>query len=127
MELTVLLFAQAAESLNEPEFLEVAIQAGEATYHYGDFRNNPTLSTGLAGGGEMLVELYRATREEQWLERAREFAEMARKYRVTKDGQDVWPTDTPECFSADFTYGASGTGYFFLRAAEPLKFSAPLL
>jgi len=122
-----LVFAKAAGLLDEPGYLSIARQAGEATYHYGDFRANPTVCTGLAGGGELLVELYRETGEEIWLERAREFAEQALAYRSIIGGRDFWPTDAANCFSADFTYGASGTGYFFLRTKDPLRFEAPLL
>jgi len=122
-----LVFALASELLDEPRFLSVALSAAEATYQYGDHRKNPTFCTGLAGGGELLVEAYRISGEKQWLERAREFAVMAGKYRTTIDGQDYWPTDEPECFSADFTYGAAGTGYFFLRASQPPDFPAPLM
>ena len=122
-----LVFAQAARVLGRPDYLETALLAGEATYRHGDFRHNPTLCTGLAGGGELLVELYRETRDERWLNRALEFAEKALAYRTIIDGEHFWPTDTAGCFSADFIYGASGTGYFFLRAAHPLEFPAPLL
>ncbi len=122
-----LVFAKAARLLDQPNYLSVALQAGEATYQYGDFRANPTFCTGLAGGGELLVELYKITREEIWLERAQEFAKKALAYRSIIDGQSFWPTDTANCFSADFTYGASGIGYFFLRAANPLQFETPLM
>jgi len=122
-----LVFAKATALIDEPDYLSIALQAGEATYHYGDFRENPTLCTGLAGGGELLVEIYRITKEKIWLERAREFAEKAIAYRSIIGGQDFWPTDAPDCFSADFTYGASGIGYFFLRTTYPLQFEAPLM
>ena len=122
-----LVFAKATGLLKEPNYLSIALQAGEATYQYGDFRKNPTFCTGLAGGGELLVELYQITREEIWLERAQEFAQKALTYRSIIEGQSFWPTDTTDYFSADFTYGASGIGYFFLRAANPLQFEAPLM
>lgn len=122
-----LVFAAATWLLDESDYLATALLAGEATYQHGDRRQNPTLCTGLAGGGELLIELYRITRDEQWLHRAREFAEKALGYRTISDGRHFWPTDTAGCFSADFVYGAAGTGYFFLRAARPLEFDAPLL
>jgi lantibiotic modifying enzyme len=122
-----LVFAKAAGLLDRRDYLSVALQAGEATYHYGDYRENPTLCTGLAGGGELLVEIYRITKEEMWLKRAREFAEKALAYRSIIDGQDFWPTDVVDCFSADFTYGASGIGYFFLRTINPHQLEPPLM
>lgn len=122
-----LVFAKVANLLDNPAYLSIALQAGEAPYQYGDFRTNPTFCTGLAGGGELLVELYRSTRERIWLDRAQEFAQKTLAYRSFKQGQFLWPTDTADCFSADFTYGASGTGHFLVRAADPLRFEAPLM
>jgi lantibiotic modifying enzyme len=122
-----LVFAKAARLLDQPNYVSTAKQAGEATYQYGDFRANPTFCTGLAGGGELLVELYKITRDDIWLERAQEFAQKALTYRSIIEGQSFWPTDTVDCFSADFTYGASGIGYFFLRAANPFQFETPLM
>ena len=122
-----LVLVLAAQLLEAPVYLATALQAGEATYRHGDRRENPTLCTGLAGGGELMIELYRSTRDERWLTRAREFAAKALAYRAIIDGQHFWPTDTAGCFSADFVYGAAGTGYFFLRAAQPLEFEPPLL
>jgi len=86
-----LAFAKAAILLNQPKYLSVAMQAGEATYQYGDFRSNPTFCTGLAGGGELLVELHKNTREDIWLERAQEFAQKALAYRSVINEQSFWP------------------------------------
>ncbi len=122
-----LVFAKAAMLLDQPNYMDIALQAGEATYHYGDFRKNSTLCTGLAGGGELLVEIYRNTLEEIWLERAQEFAAKALAYRAIINGQDFWPTDAADCYSADFTYGASGLGCFFLRVVNPFHFEPPLM
>lgn len=122
-----LVFAHAARVLAEPAYLKIALEAGETTYQYADHRQNPTLCIGLAGGGELLIELYRETGDAVWLGRAREFADMTMRYQMIEDGKHFWPTDTPGCFSADFVYGASGTGYFFLRVAYPDRFAPPLL
>jgi lantibiotic modifying enzyme len=65
-----LAFLRAAEIFDDPRLLHAARMAGEATYQYGDFRKNPTQCVGLAGGGDFLLELYRVTRENCWLDRA---------------------------------------------------------
>ena len=122
-----LVFAQVARIFVDDELLAVALRAGEAAYHYGDHRNNPTLCTGLAGSGELFVELYRQSKDILWLTRAQEFARLASAYKARIGKQDYWPTDTPNLYSADFTYGVSGTGYFFLRTYAPLEYDAPFM
>jgi hypothetical protein len=87
--------------------------AGEATFHYGDFRQNLTVCTGLAGGGELLLDLWRVTGDAHWQQRALEFGRMILG-ELSPEG-DAWPTDEPGLFSPDFLYGASGAGYFLLR------------
>lgn len=122
-----LVFAHASVLFDEPRWLEIAIKAGGATYAYGDFRQNITLCTGLAGSGELFIELFRLTQDELWWHRAKEFARLAMDYRTMINGIDHWPTDTPGLYSADYSYGASGVGLFFLRALHPLEFEMPLI
>jgi hypothetical protein len=124
---TGLAFARASVLLDESKWLEIALQAGEATYRYGDFRKNPTLCIGLAGSGELFIELFKLTHDKIWWDRAKEFAHMASGYRSLVDGQECWPTDTPGLYSADYSYGAAGTGLFFLRTIRPQEFEMPLL
>ena len=122
-----LVFTKAARIFADDEFHSIALAAGETTYQHGDRRNNPTLCTGLAGSGELFVELFRNSKNPLWLSRAQEFARLAFAYKSQIAGQDYWPTDTPDCYSADFTYGGSGTGYFFLRTFAPSEYEAPLM
>jgi lantibiotic modifying enzyme len=122
-----LVFARASVALGDSNLLEIARQAGVAAYAYGDFRKNPTLCTGLAGSGELFVELFKLTKDEIWWDRAKEFARLAMAYKASSGGVDFWPTDTPGLYSADYAYGASGTGLFFLRTLRPLEFELPLL
>ncbi|MGC1480015.1 MAG: lanthionine synthetase LanC family protein [Chthoniobacterales bacterium] len=121
-----LVFCLLASVLEDTKLLAVAERAGEAAYRYGDFRSNPTLCTGVAGSGQLFVELFRATGDSKWRDRAREFARMAIAYKSAGDGGDEWPTDTAGLSSPDYTYGAAGTGHFLLRALHPHKFSLPL-
>ncbi len=112
--------------LEDPSLLAVAEKAAEASYRYGDFRHNPTLCTGIAGGGQLFVEMYRVTGDTKWLDRAREFARMAIGYKAATIDGDEWPTDTADHYSPDYTYGAAGTGHFLLRTLSPNEFSLPL-
>ncbi|MFD0894649.1 hypothetical protein KBB96_05480 [Luteolibacter ambystomatis] len=120
-------FAKASAAIGDFDLLEIAAKAGEAAYQYGDFRNNPTLCTGLAGSGELFVELFKFTGDEMWWDRAKEFSRLAIGYKASLPEGDCWPTDTAGLYSADYAYGASGTGHFFLRTLRPLEFEMPLL
>ena len=122
-----LIFARAATIFSDEELYAVALRAGETAYQHGDRRNNPTLCTGLAGSGELFIELFKTSKEELWLTRAQEFARLAFLYRAELNGHDYWPTDTPGHYTADFTYGGSGTGHFFLRTFAPAEYDAPLM
>ena len=122
-----LVFLKAYELLKESSYYEVALKCGETTYAYGDFRNNVTQCIGLSGCGELFIELYRVSQEEHWLNRAHEFAEMAMSYRERLPEGDAWPTDEPGLFSADFMYGASGLGHFFLRLWKTGEIRMPLM
>ncbi len=114
-----LFFARAYEALGEPTYLDVAAAAGQATYAYGDVRHNAGQCHGLAGNGELLLELYRLTREPVWLARAGEFARQALAYRTAGAEGDIWQADEPGYSSPEFLNGAAGTGHFFLRLADP--------
>ncbi len=113
--------------LGDTAYLETAKQAAEATFGYGDFRQNYTQCTGLAGGGELLLETYRLTGERLWYERALNFAQQCVAYRETTTDGDAWPTDTKGLYSADFDYGASGAGHFLLRVCSEGKIPMPLM
>ncbi|OGG53598.1 MAG: hypothetical protein A3F84_02765 [Candidatus Handelsmanbacteria bacterium RIFCSPLOWO2_12_FULL_64_10] len=122
-----LVFTKAYEVLKEPPYFEVAQKAGETTYAYGDFRHNATQCIGLAGCGEVFIELYRVSKDHRWLDRAYEFAAMALGCREKLPEGDAWPTDAPGLFSADFMYGAAGIGHFFLRLWKPGEIQMPLM
>jgi lantibiotic modifying enzyme len=122
-----LAFLAASTIIGEPRLLHAAIMAGEATYRYGDFRKNPTQCVGVAGGGDLLLELWNVTHEECWLKRAQEFGEAILTYRTILPEGDAWPTDEPGLFSADFMYGAAGTGHFLLRLETEGQLPMPLM
>lgn len=72
-----LVFLKAKKVLGDPDYYEIALKCGETTYAYGDQRRNATQCIAVAGNGELLIELYRASEEERWLHRAHEFAVLA--------------------------------------------------
>ncbi len=108
-------FLHAWEVIGEPRLFQAAVMAGEATFYYGDYRQNLTICTGLASGGELLLDLSRVTEDAYWRQRALEFARMILTYRTVLPEGDAWPTDEPGLFSPDFLYGGAGAGYFLLR------------
>jgi lantibiotic modifying enzyme len=125
-----LFFAKAYEALGSggpAEYLATAEAAGETTFQYGDVRRNAVQCHGLAGNAELLLELYRATRRQLWLDRAHDFATRAFAYRLAAPEGDVWQADDPGYASPDFLFGAAGTGHFFLRLWRPDQLTRPLL
>lgn len=122
-----LTFLTGHRVLGETRFLEIAVQAAEATFAYGDFRHNYTQCIGLAGSGELLLEVDRATADSKWKDRARDFAHRCLAYRESTPDGDAWPTDAPGLYSADFDYGASGVGHFLLRVLSDGAIPLPLM
>jgi lantibiotic modifying enzyme len=122
-----LVFLLAHELLHDREYYEVALQCGVTTFAYGDFRKNVTQCIGLSGCGELFIELHRVSKDPAWLQNAHAFAEMALGYREVLPEGDAWPTDEPGLYSADFMYGASGVGHYFLRLWKPGEISMPFM
>lgn len=122
-----LVFAKAYEVLGEPAYWEVARKCGVTTCAYGDFRRNASQCIGLTGCGELFVELFRLSREPEWLERARAFAALAYAYRVVLPEGEAWPIDEPGLYSADYMYGAAGIGHYFLRLWQPGEIPMPFM
>ena len=121
-----LLYVKAYEVLKEERQLETARAAGDATFAYGDVRQNPSQCHGLAGNAELFIELYRTTREHLWLERAYDFAQRAFEYRTPDANGDKWQADEKGFYSPDFMCGAAGTGHFFLRLWKPEELRMPI-
>lgn len=113
---------RSSDLLQREDLLAIALRAGEATYGYGDFRQNLTVCTGVSGSGQLMLDLFVETKDELWLDRAKEFAAMAATYKETTSEGDAWPTDEPGLHSAGYIYGASGAGHFFLRITNPEEY-----
>lgn len=122
------LFAiRAYEALGDASLKTLATRCGEATHAAGDIRQNPSQCHGLAGNGELFIELARVLGEDAWLERAREFGTRALAYREEVDSRVRWLGDEPGNYSPDFMLGTAGLGHFFLRLARPGDLDMPLL
>ena len=112
-------YAAAEQFLDETSYLAMVETAGEATYLYGDGRNNPCQCHGLTGGADLLFELYRRTSDPMWLERGADFVERILAYRRPAAAGDFWQADRPGVASPEFMNGASGVGHFLLRLLSP--------
>jgi lantibiotic modifying enzyme len=117
---------RAAQVLGEASYRETAEAAGEATFHSGDVRGNPSQCHGLVGNGELFIELYHLTGENKWLQRAADFAQRAFTYRKADEEGVSWGADEEGFYSPDFMCGAAGTGHFFLRLWAPDQLRMPL-
>jgi len=123
-----LTYLAAHRAFGDSEYLETAIQGAEATFCYGDYRNNYTQCTGLSGSGELLLEVYHATGDPKWKDRAIDFAHRCLGYKeTTPAGEDAWPTDEKGLYSVDFENGASGVGHFLLRVCSDGEIPMPLM
>ncbi len=122
-----LFYTKAYEILKDPSYLEIAKKAAQTTLAYGDWRKNPSQCHGLAGNGELFIELYLVTMDDSWLNRAIEFARRCFSYRQVNSEVHIWQADEAGLESPDFMCGAAGTGHFFLRLLEPGRLRIPLL
>lgn len=122
-----LFFARAHAATKDPLCKDFAIRCGEATFIAGDVRNNPSQCHGLAGNGELFIELERVLGGGAWLEKAKRFGGLVSKYREGAPPIFKWRSDEPGQYSPDFMTGASGTGHFLLRFAKPQVFEMPLM
>jgi len=121
-----LTYVKAAATLGEDPYKQTAIAAGETTFQHGDIRENPSQCHGLAGNGELFIELYRLSGDKLWLDRAADFAERSFSYHKEEEDGPLWGADEPGFFSPDFLCGAAGTGHFFLRLRSPDTLRMPL-
>lgn len=112
----VFLFAKAYEVFKKNEYLQAALSAGEIVYKYGVLRKGPGLCHGIAGNGYTFLCLYKLTRNEIWLERARNYA---RLLQLKLDCR------TPDNLYSLFE-GLAGTVCFLLDLKEPLNARFPL-
>jgi hypothetical protein len=119
--------ASAAGVPGAGAYLALAEAAGEATFGYGDVRRNASYCHGLAGNGELFLDLYLATQRARWRERAHDFARRAFAYRTATPEGDVWQADDPGFSGPEYMFGASGTGHFFLRLWRPDLITRPLV
>jgi hypothetical protein len=84
---------------------------------------------GLSGLGEIYLEAFRVTQDQQWLDRATMLSNSIRTLgRASDTGGLVWLADDPVVPTADLGLGSSGIVHFLLRLfVGPTNLSFPLL
>ncbi len=115
------------EAVGDASLRGLAERCAEAVYAAGDVRANASQCHGLAGNGELLIEMSRVLGEQGWMRRAREFGRLATAYREEAGGRARWRSDEPGEYGVDFMTGSAGTGHFFLRLARPHAVAMPLM
>jgi hypothetical protein len=96
------------------EFLRTAVEIGNSVAT--KWTVLPNLFDGLAGIGEYLLDLHRATGEDAWRERALDAAETVLWYRIEKPEGFAYPCRALTRIANDYALGAAGVGLFLHRA-----------
>ncbi len=122
-----LFFARTHEIIKDESCREWALRCGDSTYDAEDIRKNPSQCHGLAGNGEIFVELARITGDDGWRDRSHDFGDLAAVYGDGDPPNRRWRSDEPGEYSPDFMMGASGVGHYFLRLALPDEIHMPLM
>jgi lanthionine synthetase-like protein len=79
----------------------------------------PSLFDGLAGIGELMLDLSRADGGEPWRQRAYDIAETVLWFRIRKPEGTAFPGRWLTRISNDYATGAAGIGLFLARLADP--------
>lgn len=75
---------------------------------------------GLAGGGDLLLDLAAATGDSRYHRQARDLASLAHAKHAVRDGRLLVPDETNRGFAVDYGNGMSGVVSFFLRLRHGL-------
>ena len=111
----------------DPAFADLMRRCADATRAAGDVRQNPSQCHGLAGNGELFIEMARLHNDADALNDAHRFGALASTYHDGEGGNERWVSDEPGEFNLAFMLGAAGTGHYFLRLARPSEVEMPLM
>ena len=105
------------ERPGDPRYLAVAREIARSLFIKSTF--TPGLFEGLAGIAEFMVDMYRATGEPAYLDRAYDMAESVLWYGIPRSNGLAWPGRWMDRISSDYSSGAAGIGLFFVRLLNP--------
>jgi len=98
--------------------MEIALGAARSVAR-GSRHAGPTQCHGLAGNIEFLLDVYQATGDLAFLREERSLATLLEAFASARDGQLVWPSESPMIFTHDYLVGYAGVLPCLLRLADP--------
>jgi serine/threonine protein kinase len=101
-----------------PRAIEFADRAAR-TVAYGMRWCNPTQCHGLSGNIEFLLDMFQATGEQRYLAEAHLLARLLEAFAVERQGLLLWPSESPDEFTPDYTVGYAGVLVCLLRLCNP--------
>jgi serine/threonine protein kinase len=124
----ILTFIKAYEILQDSYYKEIAENA-LATYLPETVKNNYTQSIGLSSLGELYLEAFRVTDNNEWQKRADWITHVFAQtfYRNNDNNSGHWLVDENKDVIADFLVGNSGIIQYLLRYQHPDRLGYRLL
>lgn len=114
------LMAKAFLKFGDDKYLESCIKCGDLIWKYGLLKKGPGICHGVAGNGYVHLLLYRLTKDDKHLYRARKFAEFLNEESFKINSR------TPDRPYSLFE-GLSGTICFLIDLLEPKKAEFPFM
>jgi hypothetical protein len=111
-------FLHAAQLDALPEAAAIAARAAR-TVARGVRAQSPTRCHGLAGNIEFLLDMFQSTQDPAYLAETRSLARLLEAFGREKDGVLLWPSDSPDVFTPDYTVGYAGVAVCLLRLGDP--------
>lgn len=105
------------QTLGDPAFLAIATKIAESAYC--KWCVIPAIVEGLAGIGDFMIDMFRATSDEEYLDRAFSIAETVLWYAITRPSGVAFPGRWLTRISTDFATGSAGIGMFLMRLIQP--------
>ena len=97
-----------------PEAMSIAEAAARVTARAARW-SGPTQCHGLAGNIEFLMDMYQATRREDYRASADLLAHLLLSFSIVSDGAVAWPSEAPTVITPDYTVGFAGVAACLLR------------
>lgn len=110
-------FLHLAEAGGLAQARDIAARAAAAVGHARHI--GPTQCHGLAGNIEFLLDVYRMTGESLYISDAHILTRLLEAFAEERDGELVWPSESPNTFSPDYMVGYAGVAVCLLRLSAP--------
>jgi lantibiotic modifying enzyme len=111
-------FLHLAQAGRQPEASDLAVRAARAAGRGARYAG-PTQCHGLAGNIEFLLDMFQETHDCVYLKEAQLLAGLLEAFAEERNGNLMWPSESPSTFSPDFMVGYAGVATCFLRLSAP--------